>query len=100
MYLFTIKAIPNLKKLNTSEFDDIAGALVNVWIDFPEEEAAEVLARFYIKKENWIDQESQEKPVWVDDVETHDEAYPFFKEACEYGSALVFNMIPEEEDDE
>ena len=98
MFLFTIIAEPDLEHHNAAEFEDIEGAYVNVWIDFPEQEAAEVLARFYINKEGWIDKALDEKPVWIDDMNTKDESYPFYKEALEYGSAMLFNTIPKEEE--
>ena len=93
MFLFSIKAVPDLENHDPSRFEDIEGAYVNIWINFPEQEAAEVLARFYINKEGWLDQETDEKPVWLDDVDPKDENYPFYQEALEYGSAMLFNTI-------
>ena len=51
MFLFTIRAKPDPE--NDEVDDDVGGAYVNVWVNFPEA-AAEVVAWFYIKETGWV----------------------------------------------
>jgi len=92
MFFFTINAVPDKIK-NAAVDADAKSASVNVWIDFPEQEGAEALARFYINKEGWQDKKSTHEAVWIDDMDTQDEFYEFYQEALEYGSALLFNTF-------
>lgn len=46
MFLFTIIAKPSPE--NDEIDDDIGGAYVNVWVNFAEQDAAEVVAHYYI----------------------------------------------------
>jgi hypothetical protein len=94
MFLFTIKALPNIDGPNPSNFSRVAGAYVNAWIDFPEQEGAEALARFYVKQAGWKDGELDQEAIWIDDMDLQDESYQYYQEALECGSSLVFNTFP------
>ena len=98
MFLFTIKAKPD--PTNEEIEDDVGGAYVNVWVNFPEEEAAEVVAWFYIEDAGWIP-ESTLQTSWVDeeDYEEDDEYRECFLEAVREGSSLLFNVWPKDAED-
>lgn len=98
MFLFTIKATPDPD--NPDIDDDIGGAYVNVWINFPEEEAAELIAKFYITDAGWIPGLTIES-YWVEeeDYDEDEEDLDYFLEALNDGSSLVFNQWPKDADD-
>ena len=89
MYLFRILAEPDP---DNEEVDrDVAGAYVNVWIDFPEPDAAEVIARYYIKDAGWVPITTEET-TWVEETDYNegDESREYFLEALVNGSCRVF----------
>ena len=98
MFLFTIRAKPDPE--NDEVDDDVGGAYVNVWVNFPEEEAAEVVAWFYIKEAGWVPELTIETS-WVDeeDYEEDDEDRECFREAVRDGSCLLFNEWPKDAED-
>ncbi len=89
MFLFTIVAKP---KPENEEHKEEGGAYVNAYIDFKEEEGAEVIARYYIEDAGWYAEETDEVS-WLTekDIKKNEEDYQYFKEAKECGSSLVFN---------
>jgi hypothetical protein len=99
MYLFTIRAVPDLDKQSADapDFSKIGGAYVNAWIDFPDPKGAEALARFYIQDAGWKDKELDLEPAWIEDIDAEDERYQYYEEAFKYGSSLVFNTFPKDE---
>lgn len=98
MYLFTIRAKPDPD--NEDIDDDVGGAYVNVWVNFPEQDAAEVVAKYYISEAGWIPDLTLEIH-WVDeeDYEANDEDKDYFMEALQDGSCLVFNQWPKDAED-
>lgn len=98
MYIFTISATPQPD--NTEIDQDVAGALINIWINFPEEQAAELIARFYIAEAGWVAGETEEVNQVTDtDYQEGDEDYIYYKDALRDGSCLVFHEWTKEADD-
>ena len=98
MYLFTIIAKPKPDNLDHKES---GGAFVNAYIDFKEEEGAEVLARYFIEDSGWYAEETDEVSfLSKSDLEKDSEEYEFFQEAQENGSCLVFHSWPKDDDTE
>lgn len=98
MFLFTIAAKPGPE---IEEVDnDVGGAYVNVWVNFPEEGAAEVVARFYIKNAGWVPELTTETS-WVveKDYEEDDDYREYYLEAMRDGSCLVFHQWPKDAED-
>jgi hypothetical protein len=60
MWYFMIKASP---KPNTGK--DAGGAYANCWINFPIQDGAEHLAKFYLEKEGWLHEKTQDAK-WVE----------------------------------
>ena len=98
MFLFTIIAKPG-PEIEEKD-DDIGGAYVNVWVNFPEEDAAEVVARYYIKDAGWVPGLTTETS-WVveGDYKKGDDYKQYYLEALSDGSCLVFNQWPKDAED-
>lgn len=98
MFLFTIRAKPDPS--NQTVDRDVGGAYVNVWVDSPEKDAAEAIARHYISDAGWFSEMTMEA-IWVieNDYDENSEDREFFLEAQENGSCLVFNQWSKSTDD-
>ncbi len=98
MFLFTIKARPD--PANHEIGDDVGGAYINVWVNFPEQEAAEVIAKFYITDSGWIPELTTDIS-WVveENYNEEDEDREYFLEALTYGSFLVCHQWPKDAED-
>lgn len=98
MYIFTIPATP--QEDNTEIEADIAGALINIWINFPDEQAAELVARFYIAEAGWDAGETTEvNEVTEADYGEGDEDLVYYQDALRDGSCLVFHEWTKEAED-
>jgi len=98
MFHFTIRAKPDPE--NHELDDDIGGAYTHVWVNFPEQEAAEVVARFYITHAGWLPELTTDTR-WVieDDYEEDNEDRQYYLEALRDGSCLVFHEWPKDAED-
>lgn len=85
---------------DNDEFKQVGGAYVNCWIDFPQEDGAEMLARHYITQAGWLPGKLEECGL-VSEEQYHDEAEPlaYFREAKESGVSLAFYCWPNEAED-
>jgi len=95
MFLFRILSEPN--PANDEVDGDVGGAYVNVWVDFPDQDAAEVIARYYIKEAGWVPLLTEET-FWVEesDYKEGDQNREYFLEALENGSCTVFYTWPKD----
>ncbi|WP_299873591.1 hypothetical protein [uncultured Cocleimonas sp.] len=97
MFIFTIVAKP---KPDNNESKELGGAYVNAYINFKDEEGAEVIARYYIEDAGWYAEETDEVSwVFKGDLKKSEERYQYFKEAKASGSCLVFNTWPIDAED-
>lgn len=98
MFLLTIKSRSNPD--NTEIDSNLGGACVNVWVNFPEQEAADVVARYYLSDAGWLPELTIDT-AWVteESYQNYDEDYQYFLEALENGSSLVFNTWPKDAED-
>ena len=98
MYFFNILAAP---KPGTEQAEDAGGAYVNCWINFPLEDGAELLARFYIGEAGWEPGEKVDQR-WVEEEDYADEPewMQYFREAEEDGASFVFYSWPIDEGEE
>ncbi|TQV76057.1 hypothetical protein FKG94_15725 [Exilibacterium tricleocarpae] len=89
MFIFTItaKPYPNNKDVDK----DVTGASIKAWINFPEREAAEMVANFYIHQNGWGPENTTEA-LWVEEKDIAEEDREFYREALEYGSTFIFNI--------
>jgi len=78
------------------------GAYVNCWINFPVEDGARELAKFYIEKEGWsVDTAEESEWVQSETYENNAEGLRYFTEAERDGASFLFNSWPTNgEDDE
>ena len=98
MWYFVLKVSPKPKTQHATE---AAGAFVNCWIDFREQEGAEHLAKFYLSQEGWDYEETQEA-VWVEKA-TYDpdsEGMQHFLEAEANSACFVVNQWPPNGEDQ
>jgi hypothetical protein len=98
MWYFVLKVSPKPK---TQLAIEAAGAFVNCWIDFREQEGAEQLAKFYLTQEGWDFEETQEA-TWVDRT-TYDpdsEGMGYFLEAEANSSCFVVHQWPPNGEDQ
>ena len=89
MFIFTITArpYPNNKDVDKN----VSGANVKAWINFPEQEAAEMVANFYIHRNGWGPEDTTDVQ-WVEEKNITDADREFYDEALEYGSTFIFNI--------
>ena len=97
MFLFTIAAKP---KPDNIEHKKSGGAYVDAYIDFKEEEAVVVLARYYIEDAVWFTEHTDEVS-WLSkkDAKKEKKQYEYFLQAKECGSCLLFNIWPIDAED-
>jgi len=69
------------------------GAYVCCWIDFPIQDGALHLARFFIRRAGFRPRTVQERK-WMEPEECSPEGAKFFREAKECGASLVFERYP------
>lgn len=99
MYLINIQAKP---KKESEYYDDYLGAFVSVYIDYKDLNGAINLAKYYVNEEGWkIDKVEEEYFTLnsIDDVSDEDGQIELYKEALEYGYAIIFNCYEEDEEE-
>jgi hypothetical protein len=103
MWLISIEAIPNAKE-NPEAAKEYGGACINCWIDFPIEDGAVELAKFYVKQNGWSLLGFVDENLWFEeeDCETTEQRQ-YFSDAKECGICLVwyhylFEAAEEDED--
>ena len=97
MFVLTITARPYPDNKDVDK--QVTGARVKAWINFPEQEAAEMIANFYIHKNGW-GPESTTDIQWLEESEVAAEDREFYNEAMEYGSTFIFNLWGKEPEQE
>ena len=98
MFYFRIQATP--KPDSNHAKDGVGGAEVSVWINFPHDEGAEVLARYYIEDGGWISGRIMETiPTSLDDYPPDHHSRKFVEEAIENGGSFVFHRWPSDAED-
>ncbi len=96
VFYFMMEAVPS----EDNETDrDCGGAFINCWVKAENEDAARIIARKYVKDENWVfikEEESSraERGFYTDEPE----ALACFDEACECGLSAVFYMWPRDDE--
>lgn len=92
MYMYLIRAKPTSKSKYARR---MAGAFVDCWIDFKDSRAGQRLAEILIEEADW-EVLSKRPKFWkfktLRDVRRKDR--PYYREAKQFGSSLVFNMWP------
>lgn len=97
MFCFTIHATPDPDREQDAAAEGSAGAYVNCWIDYADEEGAEVLARHYLTEAGWLPGKTEDVGYLERDGCSEDEHdLQCFDEAVEYGSSLCFHLYPPE----
>lgn len=92
MWYFILKVTP---KPDTPLASEAGGAFVNCWIDFREQEGAEHLAKFYLDREGWQYEETQERNrVEKGDCDDDAEGMEHFSEAEMNSASFLVNQWP------
>ena len=85
---------------DNDEFKEVVGAYVNCWINFSQEDGAELLARHYITQAGWQPGVLQEcTPVSEEQYHDDAETLAYFREAEESGVSLAFYCWPHDVED-
>ncbi|MFY9342606.1 MAG: hypothetical protein WAT39_08955 [Planctomycetota bacterium] len=99
MYFFRLQALPDPRAKRDPAAIGAIGAFVNVWIDFAEQEGAEVLARHYVKLAGWLPQQVEDvRCPDVCDYDHDDDSRRYFEQATEHGYCVSFYLYSEKRD--
>jgi hypothetical protein len=93
MFLFNIEVVPRPNSPHAQEF---GGAYVHCLIDFPQENGAEVLARYYLENEGWQSLQTEEvRVVEREDYADDDPDYlRYYDEAAADGACFIYHRWP------
>lgn len=99
MYLINFRSRINPKSKAAEKFPDIGGAYVKCYIQFKDYDAAEKLAKIFIRERGWIPEKRTD--AWViqkSELKTKKEKQ-YYSETLKYGYTLIFNMWPKDAED-
>ena len=96
MYLVELQATPGP---NAKNADGMIGAHVNCWINFPQRDGAELLAKHYVEQYGWEVTQVDEVS-WVEREQYEaDDSLQYFREAMEDGVSVVLHMYSNEHEE-
>ena len=94
MFLINMEAIPTK---SSDQYGEVLGAFVSLYIDYKDIDGAFKLAKYYIEEEGWKITDLENDFSLVTDKDALDEEQMvLYKEALEYGYAIIFNCYEEE----
>lgn len=97
MFTFRFHALPNPDAERDPAAEGAIGAYAVVWIDFRDQDGAEILARHYVTAAGWIPGELEEvRCPELDDYAADDVLRSYFNQACEYGYCVSFHLYSED----
>ena len=92
MWYFELKVSP---KPDSDLSQEAAGAFVNCWIDFREQQGAEQLAKFYLDQDGWnYEETTAEKWVQKESYADNPEGLRWFLEAEANSTCFVTHQWP------
>ena len=94
MWFLTVQAIP---KPNVLATEDLGGAAVHCWINFPAPDGALQLVNFYLDNDGWL-VTNVEYQTWVeiDQYNPEDAGYKYAMEAVKDGASFLIQAYPAE----
>ena len=97
MFFFRLQALPDPDAERDPAAQGAIGAFVNVWIDYADQEGAEVLARHYVKLAGWLPQQVEDvRCPAATDYAADDDLRLYFDEAVGHGYCVSFHLYTED----